>query len=125
MLWQALLARVCQWDAGRFGRSHLALSIACIWGDLYQEDFVKEYIKAHNKICHLSEILIQADQGHVFHALIRNLKPGLAKFICNKDCKTIEDTYWEACNAEQNVKFATCPYNGKKGQSSSKLLGQQ
>ena len=38
-----------------FGRSHLALSIACIWDNLKQEDFVKKFIKAHKKVRQLSE----------------------------------------------------------------------
>ena len=56
--------------------------------------------------------------GFVFLTFIQNLKPGFAKFICNKDCKTIEDTYQEACKTEKHGKFATCPYNGNFGQSS-------
>ena len=39
----------------RFGCSHLALSIACMWDNLKQKDSVEEYIKAHKKIHQLSE----------------------------------------------------------------------
>ena len=76
-----------------FGRSHSALSIACIWDNFKQEDSVEEYIKAHDKIRQLSDNQVQADQGFVCHAFTWNLKPGLVKFIQDKDCKTIEDTY--------------------------------
>ena len=103
----------------RFGRSHLALSIARMWDNLKQEDSVEEYIKAHDKIRQLLDNQVQADQGFVCHAFIWILKPGLAKFIRDKDCKTIEDAYQEACNAEQKAKFTTCSYNGNNGQSFS------
>ena len=55
---------------------------------------------------------MQADQGFVRHAFIQNLKPGLAKYIRDKDCETIEDTCQEAWNAKQKAKFTFRPNNG-------------
>ena len=77
----------------RFGCTHSALSIARMWDNLKQEGSIEDYIKAYDKIRQLSDNQVQANQGFVRHAFIQNLKPGLAKFIRDKDCETIEDTY--------------------------------
>ena len=48
---------------------------------------------------------VDANQGLVCHLFLRNLKPGVAGFICNKDCTTIKDVYCKACNAKQKMKL--------------------
>ena len=104
----------------RFGCAHSALSIARMWDNLKQEGFVEDYIKAHEKIWQLSDNQVQANQGFVGHTFIQNLKPGLAKFIWDKDCETIKDTYQEARNAKQKAKFTSRPNNGNNnGQSNN------
>ena len=77
----------------RFGCTHSALSIDRMWDNLKQEGSVEDYIKAHDKIQQLSDNQVQANQGFARHAFIQNVNPGLAKFIWDKDCETIEDTY--------------------------------
>ena len=77
----------------RFGRSHSALSIAWMWDNLKQEDSVEEYTKAYKKTRKLADSQVQANQGFLCHMFLQNLKPRLARFICDKDCKTIEDAY--------------------------------
>ena len=78
----------------QFAHTHYALSTAQMWDNLKQEGSVKDYIKAHDKIRQPSDNQVQANQGFVRHAFIQNLKLRLAKFIQDKDCETIKDTYW-------------------------------
>ena len=92
-----------------------------MWDNLKQEGSVEDYIKAHDKIQQLSDNQVQANQGFVRHTFIQNLKPGLAKFIRDKDCKTIKDTYWEAWNAKQKAKFTSRPNNGNNNSQSNNL----
>ena len=75
-----------------------------MWDNLKQEDSVDKYIKAHNKIKTLASNKVDANHGLVCHLFLRNLKPGVAKFIRNKDCATIEDVYCKAYNTNQKMK---------------------
>ena len=74
-----------------------------MWDNIKQEDSVDKYIKAHNKIRTLASNKVDANYGLVCHLFLRNLKPGVARFICNKDCATIEDVYCKACNVNQKM----------------------
>lgn len=82
--------------------------------NIEQEGLVEDYIKAHDKICQLSDNQVQANQDFVRHAFIQSLKLVLDKFIQDKDCKTIKDTYSEIWNAKQKASFTSCPNNGNK-----------
>ena len=47
---------------------------------------------------------VVTNHGLVCHLFLRNLKPGVARFIRNKDCANIKDTYFKACNTNQKMK---------------------
>ena len=94
----------------RFGHS-TPPSFAWMWENLQQEDLVKEYIKAHNKIRQLADSQVHANQGFVYCVFLWNLNPNFA-IICGKDCENIEDAFCEACNAKQKAKLTTCASNG-------------
>ena len=85
-----------------------------MWDNLKQEDSVNKYIKAHNKIRTLASNKGDANHGLVCHLFLRNLKPGVARLIRNKDCATIEDTYSKACNTNQKMKLTSKNYNINK-----------
>ena len=88
-------------------RQHSCLSLAQMWENLKQEDSVDKYINAHDKIRTLASNKVEANHGLVCHLFLRNLKPGVARFIRNKDCATIEDAYCKACNAKQKMKLTS------------------
>ena len=75
-----------------------------MWDNLKQEDSVDKFIKAHDKIRALASNKVDAKYDLVCHLFIRILKPGVARFIRNKDCATIEDMYCKACNTKQKIK---------------------
>ena len=83
-----------------FGHQHSCLSVAWMWDNLKQEDSFNKYIKAHDKTRTFAINEVDANHGFVCHLFLRNLKPGVARFVRNKDCATIEDTYCKACNAK-------------------------
>ena len=89
----------------RFDCQHFCLSVAWMWDNIKQEDSVDKNIKDHGKIRTLSSNKVDADHGLVCYLYLRNLEPGVAKFIRNKDCATIEDVYCKACNTNQKMKF--------------------
>ena len=72
-----------------------------MWDNLKHNDSDDKYLKAHDKIRTLASNEVDANHGLVCHLFIRNLKPGVARFICNEDCTTIEDAYCEAHNANK------------------------
>ena len=78
-----------------------------MWDNLKQEDSVDKYIKAHNKIRTLASNKVDANHGLVYHLFQKNSKPGVARFIRNKDCAIIEDVYCKACNANQKMKLTS------------------
>ena len=72
-----------------------------MWDNLKHIDSVNKYIKSHEKIRTLASNKVDANHGLVCHLFLRNLKLGVARFIRNEDCATIEDTYCEARNIKQ------------------------
>ena len=80
-----------------------------MWDNLKHNDSVDKYINAHDKNRALISKEVDANHGLVCHLFLRNLKPGVARIICNEDCATIEDTYCEAHNTKQKIKQKTKP----------------
>ena len=101
------------------GCSYLALRIACMWDSLKQNKFVKENIKAHNEIFQLADNKARQIKGMFFMLSSGISNKAWPSSSTIKIAKTIEETYQKACNAEQKARFATYPYNGKNGQTSS------
>ena len=95
----------------RFGCQHSCLSVARMWDNLKHNNSVDKYIKAHDKIRTLASNEVDANHSLVCHLFLRNLKPGVARFIRNEDCATIEDAYREARNAKQKMKLTSKNYN--------------
>ena len=73
----------------RFGCQHSCLSLAWMWDNLKHKDSNNKHIKAHDKIRTLASNKVEANHGLVYHLFLRNLKPGVARFIRNKYCATI------------------------------------
>ena len=95
----------------RFVCQQSCLSVAQMWDNLKQEDSVDKYIKAHNIIRTLASNEVDANHGLVCNLFLRNLNSGVARFIRNKECATIEDVYCKACNTDQKMKLTSKNYN--------------
>ena len=68
--------------------------------NLAQTGSVKDYIAEHSKLCVWAPPTVDVDSACCRQIFMRNMKPYLYKLMDVGRCRTMADTYAEACNAE-------------------------